>query len=114
LLPEQTCQSLVKAATAFSGGIGLTKQDLCGALSGGVIVIGALYGRTNAQESDEKSSKLAAAFRERFEQHFAMVNCHDLRKEKYGRDNPVPCSQLVEEAATLLCQTLLSTGDFLE
>jgi len=35
----------VRMATGFAGGVGESKQEMCGALSAGVMLIGALYGR---------------------------------------------------------------------
>ena len=43
----------VKVATAMGGGIGAAK-NLCGALNGGVIVIGAIFGRNTPNEKVDK------------------------------------------------------------
>ena len=37
----------IKAASAFQGGIGKCKQDVCGALTGGVVALGILKGRND-------------------------------------------------------------------
>ena len=42
----------VRMATGLAGGVGETQQEVCGALSGGVLVIGGLLGRVTLDESD--------------------------------------------------------------
>ena len=41
-----------RMATGFAGGVGDTQQEMCGALSGGVLIIGGLLGRTSLDEDD--------------------------------------------------------------
>ena len=38
-------EDLYKASTGFSGGLGVTSESQCGALSGGVMFLGILFGR---------------------------------------------------------------------
>ena len=38
-------ENLYKASTGFSGGLGVTSESQCGALSGGVMFLGILFGR---------------------------------------------------------------------
>lgn len=70
---------LLKAATAFAGGI--ARQGMtCGALMGGIMVIGMKYGRSNMEDyfSDikchEPTRKLCALFK----QEFGSFNCRDI------------------------------------
>ncbi len=95
-----------RAATAFAGGIGGTRQELCGALSGGVLLIGALYGRTRPDEDDRQCYELASRYRERFIQAMGMTRCCDLRASGYGPNGTTPCSVLVERAARILLEVL--------
>ncbi len=96
---------LSRLSTGFGGGLGGTRQELCGALSGGVMVIGALYGRTDADQDKSRPYHLAACFRERFAQAFGATICQDLRDAGYGTSGP-PCTTLVEKAARLLLEIL--------
>ena len=41
-----------RMATGFAGGVGDSQQEMCGALSGGLLVIGGLLGRTSIDEDD--------------------------------------------------------------
>ncbi len=57
-----------KVATAFGGGVGRTKQEICGALTGGIIALGYLFGRSEPGADWTDASDLAAKLRQRFVQ----------------------------------------------
>jgi C_GCAxxG_C_C family probable redox protein len=92
--------------TGFAGGIGGSKQELCGALSGGTMLIGALYGRTDGVTDDKFCQNLSARHRERFVEEFSSSRCEPLREQ-----HPNGCSPLVERAALLLLELLEETED---
>lgn len=97
----------IKIANPFAGGIACTQQEVCGALSGGVMIIGLLYGRTQEDQNDQRCLQLAKIYREAFIQKFGHPHCGDLQKEKYGSaPGHIPCSVLVSDAATLLLKLL--------
>jgi C_GCAxxG_C_C family probable redox protein len=67
------------AATAFGGGMGRMGYT-CGALSGGLIVIGLAVGRTDAKD-DERKQKAYSAARElfqRFKERWGALTCREL------------------------------------
>ena len=82
-----------KAASALAGGV-VGQQEACGALIGGIMAIGLMYGRqkfeedTIVRESEEyldaqvRSRKLCAVFRERF----GGLRCHEVFKNIRGDD----------------------------
>ena len=96
----------LRMATGFSGGIGVTFRDLCGALTAGVMLIGAIHGRSHPSEDDTRCQELATIYRDRFAQDLGSVYCHELRAEKYGDQGQEPCSVLVERAARILLSVL--------
>jgi C_GCAxxG_C_C family probable redox protein len=96
----------VKMTPGFAGGVGLTYRDLCGALSSGIIIIGARHGHTEPNQNDNLCQKLVAQYRDRFERRFGSVYCHVLRAEQYGSQGREPCSVLVERAAQILLDIL--------
>ena len=96
----------LRLSTPFAGGVGGTNEELCGALAGGLMVIGALYGRTDAQTNDDHCTDLAAAFRERFLERLGHIRCADLKKYWVGKKNQETCSILVAEAAGVLVDIL--------
>ena len=91
----------MRLVTGLGGGIGCSYQDVCGAVSGGVLLIGHLFGRTRANDDDTKCMELATRYKERFSQHFGWARCKDLREHGYGSDNPIPCATLVEQAVPI-------------
>ncbi len=96
----------IKASTGFAGGIGSSKKQLCGALTGGVMVIGCLYGRTEPKANDEKCQQLCTEFQKRFQDEFGCVQCAELKANWIGKPGQERCVQLVEKAASLLLEIL--------
>lgn len=99
-------ERMLRMTTGLSGGIGVTYRDLCGALTVGVMVIGAIHGRSQPSEDDTRCQELATIYRNRFDRELGSVYCHELRAEKYGAQGQEPCSVLVERAAHILLTVL--------
>ena len=97
---------LLRASSGLAGGLGCSHQELCGALSGGSLIIGVLYGRTSPQEDDTESNRLVSDYRDRFLQEFGTTCCQELRDSGYGSEGRWPCSVLVERATRMLWQVL--------
>ena len=92
-----------RMATGFSGGLANTRQELCGGLSGGVMVIGALLGRTGLDEDDKPAIELARRYRERFLERFGYTQCSALRDKVVDAPGGLgSCGALVEGAAGIL------------
>ena len=96
----------LRLSTPFAGGIGGTNKELCGALSGGLMVIGALYGRIDAQTNDDHCTDMAVAYRARFLEHFGHIRCADLKDNWVGKKGQEACSTLTAEAAGVLVDVL--------
>lgn len=96
----------LRLSTAFAGGVGGTTEELCGALSGGLMVISALHGRTDAQTNDDRCMALATAYRERFLERFGHIRCADLKEHWIGKKGQETCAELVAQAAGLLVDVL--------
>ena len=91
---------MLRMSTGFAGGIGGTHLELCGALSAGTMIIGALYGRTRSDVDDRLCQALATRYRDRFVQTFGSTCCGELRRPNQG------CAWLVEQAATVLLDVI--------
>jgi C_GCAxxG_C_C family probable redox protein len=101
-----------RMATGFAGGVGDTQQEMCGALSGGVLVIGGLLGRTSLSQSDRPALDLATRYRRRFLAEFGDSQCARLReKAVYAPGGLGSCSALVERAAMILLALLAETEE---
>jgi C_GCAxxG_C_C family probable redox protein len=102
--------TLRRISTAFGGGYGKTREEACGALSGGVLLIGALYGRLSTQEDDTTCLRLTALYRERFVQQFEVSKCRALKEKGYGSPEK-SCALIISGAARLLLDVLAEYED---
>jgi C_GCAxxG_C_C family probable redox protein len=93
-------------STPFAGGVGCSHMELCGALAGGLLLIGALYGRADAQTNDDLCQTLTAGWRERFMQDFGYTSCQDLRENWVGQPGQPDCKALVAHTTGLLVDFL--------
>jgi C_GCAxxG_C_C family probable redox protein len=101
-----TSSDIPKVATAFGGGLGRTKQEICGALTGGIIALGYLFGR-NAPGADwTDASELAAKLRRQFVQEYGTTNCGSLLAAFGPQDNMMRCKQLSGEVADMLANII--------
>jgi C_GCAxxG_C_C family probable redox protein len=100
----------VRMATAFAGGVGGTHQEMCGALSGGVMVIGTLLSPRHLGEDETPVRQAVARFRERFLEEIGPTQCAALRDGLYGSEGQEPCSVLVQRAVRILLQVLDEAG----
>jgi C_GCAxxG_C_C family probable redox protein len=96
----------LRMATPFAGGLGGTHAELCGALVGGVMLIGALHGRSDAQTNSDHCKELAAAFREKFLEEFGSLNCQYLKDHWVKEEGQESCAILVARTCPLLINTL--------
>ena len=96
----------VRMATGFAGGVGDAQQELCGALSGGVMVIGGLHGRSSLEEDDSQALALATSYRERFLAQLHETRCAPLHKRVHAPDGLGSCAAVVEGAARILLELL--------
>lgn len=52
---------------------------MCGAFAGGVIIIGALHGRSNKEADPDLCHAIVSRFQERWLEAFGYTKCQDLR-----------------------------------
>ena len=100
-------------ASSFGGGIGRLRE-VCGAVSGACIVLGALYGYTSPSASTEKADhyKLIQDAAHKFEKRNGSIICRVLTGIEKGSHVPEsrtphyyqkrPCGDLVYDAAEIL------------
>lgn len=69
--------SIPRIATGFCGGISRT-DGMCGALSGGIMALGLLSGRSTPQDSKNLCYALVHELVERFRKEFGSTRCTDL------------------------------------
>jgi C_GCAxxG_C_C family probable redox protein len=103
---DQLEQQSKRMVTGLSGGVGGTGLEMCGALSAGVLVIGALYGRGSLDENGQAARELAACYRTRFLAEFGDTQCGKLCDKAKSPKGPGSCAMLVERAAGLPLELL--------
>ena len=99
LLEKENGSFPPNVATGFGGGIGGSHLDICGALTGGIIALGWLFGRKNPGEDKTRIFGLSSEFRKRFGEKFGSCSCPVLL-EKFGKqENGMKCKKMTAEAA---------------
>ena len=79
-------ERLFAAAGSFGGGVGGSHEELCGAVSGGLLVLGLLFPHTQGEDRDGKRQiyGLAKQFRQRVFETFGHTRCGDLLRARCG------------------------------
>ena len=102
-----------KMASPFGGGMG-RMREVCGAISGMYMVLGALYGYDNSDADDHKKElyKQVQALAESFKAENGSIICREILKNPPSDPNPSPrtaeyyakrpCCKMVMTAAKLL------------
>ena len=93
-LTDWTPEQLFAATGAFGGGVGGSHEELCGAVSGGLLVLGLLYPHTQAENRDAKKKifGLAKQFRQRFFDTFGHTRCGDLLRARCSISEKTPAA----------------------
>ena len=106
-------QMAAKMAAPFGGGMG-RMREVCGAVSGMLMVLGALYGYDNSDAESTKKElyKQVQAMAEKFREENGSIICREILKNPPSDPNPSPrtaeyyakrpCCKMVMTAAKLL------------
>jgi len=106
-------ETIARIASAFGGGVSRT-DNICGAVSGAVMVLGLKFGARNPAETDakNKASALAGEFIQEYARRHGAVSCTGLlgynmsvpgEREKARANNAFArCRDIVRNAADLL------------
>lgn len=93
-------------ATAFGGGFGRTFAEACGALAGGLIVIGHIHGRNIPDCDWDVPAILGDELRQHFISDFATTHCATLR-QRFGEEHQMKeCRNVVAQVAMSLVDLL--------
>jgi len=85
---------MLRISSAFAGGVGCSHEEICGALSGGAMILSVLYGRTGPDQNDDDLKRLVCLYRDRFIAEFGYSRCSDLQASGFGSERTWPCSAL--------------------
>jgi C_GCAxxG_C_C family probable redox protein len=79
LLETEVPAEAVCMLSGFGGGVGGTRDNICGSITGGVAAIGLVHGRPNPPEgSRERPYEVTREFVSRFRATFGMTVCQEL------------------------------------
>ena len=87
----------LKTMSAFGGGMGI--ESVCGAITGALAVLGIMFTKERAHESD-RIKRLDVEFFNTFVEELGTMDCKVL-KQKYRNDD-MRCSLMVDKAAMIL------------
>lgn len=87
----------LKSAAAFGGGMAI--EDVCGVVTGSLIILGILFTKKRAHESD-RIKTLTTEYITRFQNALGTLNCKQLKAE-YKTDLE-RCSKMLYEGAVIL------------
>lgn len=105
-VPELS-EDMVRMATPFGGGMGRS-GCVCGALSGAMIIIGAVKGRTTPEVPRKQSYELSNEYHNRFKSKFGATCCRVLVKHDFGsKEQSETCYKIITESAELLMDFLV-------
>jgi len=93
-------------STGFGGGVAGTREELCGALSAGVMVIGGVHGRSAPGEDQSRAYEIAKDFRQKFISRWGASACRPIRDWAQSPEGPGNCRCVVEESTRLLVDVL--------
>jgi C_GCAxxG_C_C family probable redox protein len=123
-------EDVFRSASGLADGLGLTGDGSCGALVGGSMVIGYLYGRgkDNFEDMNKpmKSYALVKKLHDKYINQYGTCRCHDVQKKLVGRSYDLwnaeelkeafkagvmeHCSNLVGNVARLTTKIILNSG----
>ncbi len=106
--PEDS-EMFPRIATPFGGGGAGSHQEMCGALAGGFMAIGAVLGRKDKISGSE--AKMAAGeFRDSFIETVGATQCEAILDQFGLQHNSEKCSELVRKSAELCASLLIKRG----
>jgi C_GCAxxG_C_C family probable redox protein len=105
-------------ATGFCGGMSRNAQ-MCGAVTGGIMGIGLILGRTHESQTTDACYKAVNQFLSLFEEKHGTSNCKELigfdlgieeELKQFSIENPgyKICKNFSIEAATMVCEVIKS------
>ena len=96
------------AMSGFGGGVGGCHEEVCGALSGGVYVLGALYADPEDRGGHGSAYPRVQEFRRRFQAVFGLTRCGDLREAGIAVTERTPAAARL--GVTAPCDCLVVTA----
>ena len=109
-LARRTPEEVLPLMGGFGGGMGGSHEEVCGAVSGGVLILSLCFPHAQGgdQEAKRKVYRLAKEYRRRFFEAFGHTRCGDLLRAKPGVTDKNPASQRL--GVTAHCDNMIVTA----
>jgi C_GCAxxG_C_C family probable redox protein len=99
---EPVPEELLKAATIFGGGVATSREEICGALSGILMVLSLQAGRTDCVVSNDKLMEQGRMLRTAFIEKIGPTKCIALREKLDNETGTINCKKVVQDCIELL------------
>jgi len=101
-IDNRNCDVLLPSLTGFGEGIG-RRGCICGALAGGIVALGAVYGRKSLEESEKRSYRLTSQLYDQFVDKYGSSYCRIINKGDFeSQEHRIRCSKIVESTVVMV------------
>ncbi len=103
-------EELMPLAGGFGGGVGGSHEEVCGAVSGGVLILSLCFPHAQGsdQEAKRKLYRITKEFRRRFFEVFGFSRCGDLLRARPGVTEKTPAARRL--GITAHCDNMIVTA----
>lgn len=110
LLAPEMDPSMVKLMTGFGGGIGQS-GCMCGALSGAIVALNMIKGRTSNLDSREEAYQYAKEFSEKFTEKYNVTCCRALNPYPFEtKEHLTNCLKITGNTSKMLMEFIDEKG----
>jgi len=97
-------------AGGFGGGFGGSHEEICGAISGGALILSLCFPHADGANAASKRElyRICAEYRRRFQEIFGHTRCGDLLRARPGVTEKTPASQRL--GVTAHCDNMIVTA----
>ena len=109
-LAGRTPEEVLPLMGGFGGGMGGSHEEVCGAVSGGALILSLCFpfDKQGDQEAKRNIYRITKEFRRRFFEVFGHTRCGDLLRAKPGVTDKNPASQRL--GVTAHCDNMIVTA----
>ena len=109
-LAGRTPEEVMPLLGGFGGGIGGSHEEVCGAVSGGVLILSLCFPHAQGEDQAAKRNiyRVTKEYRRRFSEVFGLTRCGDLLRAKPGVTDKNPASQRL--GVTAHCDNMIVTA----
>lgn len=96
-------EQVMGIAAGFGGGVGGSREELCGSISGGVLALGLIF-----PNDKQKARALSGELRRRFKAVFGRTACRELLEARPAASDKTPAAQRLNAATH--CRVMVVTA----